>query len=56
MPAPRSRTSDAEMHDLAIEDLVAALERAGLHPERAGSRALTIRFDDARIEIEVIPP
>lgn len=51
----RSRIGADEMRALAIEDLAAALTAAGLSVERAGRRALKIRLDDARCDVDVIP-
>jgi hypothetical protein len=52
---PRPRTSADDMHALAVEDLAAALGAAGLRIERAGKRSLKVRFDDARVDLDVFP-
>lgn len=52
---PRTRTSADDMRALAIEDLAAALDAAGLRIERAGKRSLKVRLDDARFDLDVIP-
>jgi hypothetical protein len=51
----RSRISADEMRALAIEDLATALTAAGLTVERAGKRALKVRLDDARFDVDVVP-
>ncbi len=51
----QTRTSAADMQALAVEDLAAALDAAGLRVERAGRRSLKVRLDDARFELDVIP-
>lgn len=50
---PRTRTD--EMQALAIEDLAASLETAGLRIEQAGKRSLKVRLDDARFDLDIIP-
>lgn len=52
---PRTRTTADEMRALAIEDLAAALDAAGLRIERASKRSLKVRLDDARFDLDVIP-
>jgi hypothetical protein len=52
---PRTRTSPEDMRALAIEDLAAALDAAGLRIERAGRRSLRVRLDDTRFDLGVIP-
>jgi DNA-binding transcriptional ArsR family regulator len=52
---PRTRTSADDMRALAIEDLAAALDAAGLRVERAGKRSLNVRLDDARFNLDVVP-
>lgn len=52
---PRIRTSADDMRALAIEDLAAALDAAGLRIEQAGERSLKVRLDDARVDLDVIP-
>ena len=52
---PRTRTSADDMRALAIEDLAAALDAAGLRVERAGKRSLKVRLDDARFDLDVVP-
>lgn len=52
---PRTRTTADEMRALAIEDLAAALDAAGLRIERAGKRSLKVRLDDARFDLDIIP-
>lgn len=51
----RSRISADEMRALAVEDLATALTVAGLTVERAGKRALKVRLDDARLDVDVVP-
>ena len=51
----RSRISADEMRALAIEDLATALTVAGLTVERAGKRALKVRLDDVRFDVDVVP-
>jgi hypothetical protein len=43
------------MRALAVEDLATALTVAGLTVERAGKRALKVRLDDARVDVDVFP-
>lgn len=52
---PRTRSSADDMQALAVEDLAAALDAAGLRIERAGKRSLKVRLDDARFDLNVIP-
>jgi hypothetical protein len=51
----RTRTRTDDLHAQAMEDLVAALTAAGLEIEGAGARSLTVRFDDVRFDIDVVP-
>jgi hypothetical protein len=43
------------MQALAVEDLAAALDAAGLRIERASKRSVKVRLDDARFDLDVIP-
>jgi hypothetical protein len=43
------------MRALAIEDLAAALDAAGLRIERASKRSLKVRLDDALFDLDVVP-
>lgn len=52
---PRTRTSAEDMRALAIEDLAAALDAAGLRVEQMGKRSLKVRLDDTRFDLDVIP-
>lgn len=51
----RIRTSVDDMQALAVEDLAAALDAAGLRVERASTRSLKVRLDDARFDLDIIP-
>lgn len=52
---PKIRMSANEMRAVAIEEVAAALGAAGLRLDRPGKKSLTIRFDDARFDLDVIP-
>lgn len=52
---PRTRTTADEMRALAIEDLAAALDAAGLRIDRASKRSLKVRLDEARFDLDVVP-
>lgn len=55
MARARTRTRTDDMLDLAVEDLIATLEAAGVGDIRAGKRSLTVTFDDSEFEIDVVP-
>lgn len=51
----RTRTRTDDLQAQAMEDLAAALTATGFEIERAGGRSLKVRFDDVRVDIDVVP-
>lgn len=51
----RTRTPTDDLQAQAMVDLAAALTATGFEIDRAGARSLKVRFDDVRLDLDVVP-
>ena len=51
----RTRMSTSDMLSLAVADLAAAVGAVGVEVSSIGERSLSLSFDDARVELDVVP-